>query len=322
MRDTRRTRLVLVLLLLVSLTLIALSGTSGPGQGLRSAAGSVFGPVQRAVASAYRPIHDFFRGLDGADRSRLDQLQQENDQLRAQANSDQYATSRAAELDNLLKIAGLGQYRVVPAQVIAIGPAQGFQWTAEIDAGSLDGLKVGMTVINGSGLVGRVKTVSRTVSTVLLAIDPSYQAGARIEASLSIGLVTGQGNEPMQFQLLQGNAAQLQSGERLVTWQNNGLPGGVPIGEIISVHGAVGSNARSGQLKPYVDFGSLDLVGVVVQIPRTDPRDSVLPPRPTPTPSGSSSPGASTSSSPGASPGASTGAAQSGSPGASPSGKP
>src|SRR5438477_10916599 len=121
MRDTRRRRVVLVVLLLVSLTLIALGGgSSGPGKALRSAGGAVFGPVQRAAAAAFRPVHDFFGGLGSNDQARLEQLQRENDQLRQQQRASDFDHSRAAELDALLKIAGLGQYKVVPAQVIGI----------------------------------------------------------------------------------------------------------------------------------------------------------------------------------------------------------
>src|SRR5262249_23464447 len=74
-------------------------------------------------------------------------------------------------------------------------------------------------------------------------------------------------------------------GDRVVTNQDAAFPGGVPIGEIGQVQGTVGSFSRTATITPYVDFTSLDLVGVVVVPPRTDPRDSVLPPRPTPTPS-------------------------------------
>ncbi|GDY53607.1 hypothetical protein SVIO_042300 [Streptomyces violaceusniger] len=33
-------------------------------------------------------------------------------------------------------------------------------------------------------------------------------------------------------------------------------------------------------MRPYVRFSKLDIVGVVVQSPRVNPRDSVLPPKP------------------------------------------
>jgi rod shape-determining protein MreC len=282
MRDTRRTRVVLVVLLLTSLTLIALNGNSGPGKALRSGAGAVFGPVQRAAASAFRPVHDFFGGIGKDDQARLDQLQKDNDALRLKLRASQYATCRAGELDALLHIAGLGQYEIKAAQVIAVGPAQGFAWTAEIDAGSLDGLKVGMTVINGDGLVGRIKTVSGSTATVLLTLDPSFNVGARVEATLEFGVVGGQGTDPMQVQMFSGQAI-LKPGDRLVTdfRTDSTFAAGIPIGQLLTVRGAVGSNDRYATLKPYVDFTALDIVGVIVVNPRTDPRDSVLPPKPT-----------------------------------------
>jgi rod shape-determining protein MreC len=283
MRDSRRTRAVLVVLVLVSLTLIALNGNSGPGRALRNGAGAVFGPVQRAAASAFRPIHDFFGGIGKNDQATIDALRKQNDALRLAERASAYATCRAGELDALLRIAGLGQYTVKPAQVIAVGPAQGFAWTAEIDAGAVDGLKVGMTVINGDGLVGRVKTVTGSTSTVLLAIDPSFNVGARVESTLEIGFAGGEGLDPMQVQMLSGQAV-LKPGDRLVTDTRAGstFAGGIPIGTLLAVRGTVGTQTRYATLKPFVTFTSLDLVGVIVQDPRTDPRDSVLPPKPTP----------------------------------------
>jgi rod shape-determining protein MreC len=287
MRDTRRRRVVLVVLLLVSLTLIALGGgSSGPGKALRSAAGAVFGPVQRAVAAAWQPVHDFFGGLGEDDRARLEQLQKENDRLRLQERTNDYDRSRADELDALLRVANLGQYTIVPAQVIGVTPAQGFSNTVLIDAGSKDGLKPGMTVINGDGLVGRVKSVTGSTATVLLAIDPDYKVGVRLSSTLDLGYVSGNGtDQPLTYSPFQNSQA-MTPGSVAVTWQQPQLsiPGGVPIGTIVSNQGAVGST-RSATVKPFVDFHALDLVGVVVVLPRTDPRDRVVPsPLPTPTP--------------------------------------
>jgi rod shape-determining protein MreC len=284
MRDSRRTRLVLVVLLLVSLTLIALNGSSGPGHAIRSGASAVFGPVQRAAASAFRPIHDFFGGIGKDQQAQLNRLKQENDLLRLQERASQYATCRAGELNALMHVAGIGQYTIKPAQVIAVGPAQSFAWTAEIDSGAQDGLKVGMTVINGDGLVGKVEFVSTSTSVVLLAIDPEFKVGVRVESTLEVGAVSGEGTDPMTVQLLTGQ--DLKQADRLVTdFRPDSLfAGGVPVGTLTSVHGTVGSLGRSASVQAYVNFTALDLVGVIVDNPRTDPRDSVLPPKPTITP--------------------------------------
>ncbi|HEY5187342.1 MAG TPA: rod shape-determining protein MreC [Actinomycetes bacterium] len=313
MRDTRRTRIVLAVLLLVSFTLITLDvrgGDSGPVGAIRSATGTVFGPVQRAVAAVYEPVRNFFGGLGHDEHARLVQLEKENTDLTLRLRTSQYAESRAAELDALLKVAGLGQYRIVPAQVIAVGPAQGFAWTALLDAGSRDGLKVGMTVINGDGLVGRVKSVTNSTATVLLLVDGESTVGSRLEGGLTLSLANGQGgNQPMQLQVLDPRVA-LTSGDRVVT-RGSDFVSGVPIGVVTKVQPTQGTLVRVADLQPYVDVRSLDLVGVVVQGPRTNPRDSVLPPRPSAGPSASASPSAT------ASPSGSAGATASAGPSAS-----
>ncbi len=61
----------------------------------------------------------------------------------------------------------------------------------------------------------------------------------------------------------------------------------MPVGEVIRVDPHSGGLTRTVRVRPYVGFTKLDIVGVVVKAPRTDPRDAVLPPapkaRPTPT---------------------------------------
>ena len=82
------------------------------------------------------PVGDFFGGLGARHQDQqIAELQRENDELPPQLRTSELDRNRAAELDDLLRLAGAGQYRTVPAQVIAIGPAQGFAWTVTIDAG-------------------------------------------------------------------------------------------------------------------------------------------------------------------------------------------
>ena len=55
---------------------------------------------------------------------------------------------------------------------------------------------------------------------------------------------------------------------------------GVPVGQVTSVQTSPGTLSRTGRVQPFVVPATTDLVGVVVQPPRRDPRDAVLPPRP------------------------------------------
>ncbi len=304
MKDTRRTRILLALLLVASFTLITLDvrgGDSGPVAALRSGAAAVFGPLQRATSSAFSPVRRFFGGLGDDDRARLDELERENAAQREQLRTSEYARARAAELDGLLRTAGLGQYRVVPAQVIALGPTQGRAWTAQLDAGSRDGLAVGQTVINADGLVGRVTAVSAGTATVLLLVDPTFTAGARLAGTLEIAFVTGQGTDPLALQVLNPQAP-VAPGDRVVTRRSATFAAGVPIGEVLSVRATPGAQSRVATLRPFADVTRLDLVGVIVEQPRTDPRDAVLPPRPATSPTPSPTPSPSPTVSPSASP--------------------
>lgn len=290
-RDTRRTRLLLAFLLLVAFTLITIDmrqGDESPLTSLRSFGARVFGPVERAAGAVVGGISEGFDRLgrldDDADE--MERLRRENEELRGRLRTSELDHARAEEMERLLGAAGRGQYKTLPAQVIAVGNAQGFSWTVTLDVGSGDGVKPDMTVLSGEGLVGRVTTVGPATATVLLASDPMSSVGARLEGSMEIGIVTGRGNELLELELLDPQAP-MNPGDRLVTFGSRGnhpfVPG-VPLGEVVSVQQTPGELTRKASVRPYIDFTSLDIVGVVVEPPRTDPRDAVLPPLPSPSP--------------------------------------
>jgi len=290
-RDTRESRLLLVLLVAIAFALITVDirgGESSPLDGARSAAAAVFGPVENGVASAVDPVGNAIAAVrDSGDRSdKLTELERQNAQLKQELGSKDATRARAKELDKLLKTAATGQYRVKAAQVIAIGAAQGFSWTVTIDAGSGDGIQRDMTVLNGDGLVGRVTTVGPSTSTVLLACDPDFTVGTRLEKTSELGFATGQGNRAMRVQLLNGKA-DVRKGDRLVTFGSSAdkpfVPG-VPVGKVVKVTPSSGNLTKTIEVQPFVGFTQLDIVGIVVQAPRKDPRDAVLPAKPTPAP--------------------------------------
>ncbi|MFD7297648.1 rod shape-determining protein MreC [Streptomyces sp. NPDC059897] len=304
MRDTRESRLLLVLLVAIAFALITVDirgGEDSPVDGARHAAATVFGPVENGVSGAVDPIGNAISAVRDSDErhSRIGELEHENAALKAKLGSGDRNRSKVRQLDAMLKTAGAGQYGIKGAQVIAIGSAQGFSWTVTIDAGANDGLKRDMTVLNGDGLVGRVTTVGPNTATVLLANDPDFTVGTRMEKSDELGFASGQGDRPLRVQLLNGKA-KVKKGERLVTFGSQAdkpfVPG-VPVGRVVRVDPSGGDLTRTVYVQPYVGFTKLDIVGVVVQAPRTDPRDTVLPkkpakPKPTPTVTVTATPGA------------------------------
>ncbi|MEU6663775.1 rod shape-determining protein MreC [Streptomyces sp. NPDC046821] len=287
MRDTRESRLLLVLLIAIAFALITVDirgGEASPVEGARRAAAAVFGPVEKGVAGAVDPIGNAIAAVkdSGTRHNRVSELEHENAALKAKLGSDDRNRSKVRQLDSLLKTAGAGQYGIKGAQVIAIGAAQGFSWTVTIDAGANDGIQRDMTVLNGDGLVGRVTTVGPNTATVLLANDPDFTVGTRMERTDELGFASGQGDRPLRVQLLNGKA-KVRAGDRLVTFGSQGdkpfVPG-VPVGRVVRVDPSGGDLTRTVYVQPYVGFTKLDIVGVVVQAPRNDPRDDVLPPKP------------------------------------------
>ncbi|MFE0424579.1 rod shape-determining protein MreC, partial [Streptomyces sp. NPDC058953] len=279
MRDTRESRLLLVLLIAIAFALITVDirgGEDSPVDGARQAAATVFGPVQNGVATAVDPVGNAIGAIrdSGERHNRITELERENAELRTKLGSDDRNGSRARELDKLLRTAGAGQYRVKAAEVIAIGAAQGFSWTVTVDVGSEDGIKRDMTVINGDGLVGRVTTVGPGTATVLLANDPRFTVGTRMEKTDELGFATGQGDRPVSVQLLNGKS-KVKKGDRMVTFGSQAsrpfVPG-VPIGEVVKVDPLGGDLTRTVYVRPYVGFSRLDIVGVVVAAPGSGPR--------------------------------------------------
>jgi rod shape-determining protein MreC len=291
MHDTRRVRLVLGVLLIAAVALITVDFRDGGSSPVRGAGAGFFGPVERVTSDVTSPISSLFDSVTGGPSadSKIAALQGANARLRAELSSAQLSQADEAQLSSLLRLAGRGGYRIVAASVIAAG--EDYANSVTLDVGSRDGVHAQETVLNGDGLVGTVTQVSSDTSTVLLATDASSVVGARMAGSNQIGAVSGTGRSLagpylMQLKLFDANAT-LQPGQSLVTFgsvQDRPYVPGVPIGRVTTVRGNTGSLTQTALVRPFVDFTSLGVVGVVIGGPAQNPRDSVLPPSPKPVP--------------------------------------
>jgi rod shape-determining protein MreC len=285
--DNRRTRLVLGVLLIIAITLITLDFRDGGASPARGVGADIFGPVERVTHDVTDPVASLFDSITGgpSEQGTIATLQRQNAELRAELSAAQLAKAARTQLAQLLQL-DAGGYRIVPANVIAAGGD--FSDTVTLDAGRNDGIKPDETVLNGTGFVGTVTQVSADTSTVLLANDASSVAGVQLVGGGQIGDVTGTGKSMSGSALLRLNLfdanAVLHIGQQVVTYASVGdqpeVPG-VPVGTIVSVSSA-GALTQTAMVRPAVNFTALGVVGVVVQVPRHNPRHSVLP-RPVPT---------------------------------------
>jgi rod shape-determining protein MreC len=288
--DTRRTRLVLAVLLIAALALItvdARNSSAGPVRGLRAVGGLIFGSAESVASGVTQPAAAFLDNVGNAAHAQatISSLQRQVVQLRGELDQARLSQADAAQLQRLLQLAGRGRYRIVAANVIGAGPA--YENTVTIDAGSADGIKPDETVLNGAGLVGTVTSVSGHTATVLLDTDAAATVGVRIAGTGEIGAVTGLGHSQagpaaLRLQVFDANAV-LTPGQQLVTFGSVGgrpyVPG-VPVGVITRIVPGASALTKTAYVRPFADDGALGVVGVVIVPPRHNPRDSVLPPRP------------------------------------------
>ena len=286
MRDTRRTRLGLGLLLLVGFILITVDaqgaepGTPGPLQQARTVAASVFGPVERGADAAAGGVGSLFDGWghSGADEARIKSLQAQVASLKGQVETTSETRAQTAQLGSLAKVTQLGGLTTVPAQLVALAPTQDGSWSATLNAGSREGVAVDQTVLTGAGLVGRIASVGPSTSTVLLAVDPDSVIGVRLAGAGPIGTAVGQDTNTLRVQFFDPQM-KLTVGQPVLTLgtadASTSVPG-VPVGTISKILATPGQLTRTALVTPYVDETSVDTVGIVVQPIRTDPGDALL----------------------------------------------
>jgi rod shape-determining protein MreC len=286
--DSRRTRLVLGVLVIVAIVLITLDFRDGGASPVRSVGSDIFGPVEQITHDVTSPVASLFDSITGGPsaQSTIATLQRENAELRAELSSATLSQADKRQLARLLQL-DAGAYRIVAASVIAAGGD--FSDTVTLDAGRDEGIKPDQTVLNGSGFVGTVTQVSADTSTVLLADDATSVIGVQMTGSGQIGAITGTGKsmsgpDELRLSLFDADAV-LSPGQEVMTYASVGdqpeVPG-VPVGTVISVQGGAGSLTQNALVRPFVNFTALGVVGIVVDVPKHNPRVSVLP-RPAPT---------------------------------------
>jgi len=225
---------VFIALIVVALTLVSLD-LSGSGQGfgstLREGAQGVFTPVQRVVASATRPVADFFEGL-----SDIFSLREENRALRsriAELEQDLQETAalqvRVEELEKILEVSPPEDLDTITARVLAVGVSE-FDHIRVIDKGRNDGVTVDMPVVDEGGLVGRVVAVTDEVARIRLITDPTMRVAVRVERTGETGVLTGRGSGAMQLEMFNTDAAVVE-GDLLVTADGR-FPAGIPVAVI------------------------------------------------------------------------------------------
>lgn len=261
--------LAFLVLSLVVITLDFRSGGDGPLERAKDISTTIVAPIQRGVTTVFRPVGNFFSSLGN-----LSSLRADNTDLRGRVAelSTQIGEAEAIEAENerLRELLGLDESWTtmdrVAATVIATVPAN-YRWAVRIDRGSNDGIAADMAVVAPEGLVGKIISVQPDTSIVLLLIDPQAAARARIKEKGFTGIARGNGAD--QSLSLDGvhPEANVQEGDEVITsgYDLGIFPASIPIGEVVDATGESAAVEQDIEVRPWVDFNSLDFVEVLLE---------------------------------------------------------
>lgn len=237
--------------------------------------------VEKGLRIASSPFQYGFRAINESVNgffayfTEKEALQQENEALKqqlSQLNSElvqmdeiSMENVRLRELLNY-KEETRGQYNLQLAGIIAENNTN-LQHTITLDKGSNDGVRTGMTVMNHSGLIGRITAVMPDSSEVMLLPDRESAIGARVWSTREVvGVVEGDGSGSSNLKMIHlPHDADVYVGDSLVTSGLDGVfPGGIQIGEIISIEYSSNGLTKTATVKPYVSFNRLEEVFVLM----------------------------------------------------------
>ena len=242
-----------------------------------------FGPTttQKFKAGVYQLLAPFLTSGSGLKKQitsvrtglkSLDQLEHENATLEVQ-NRELRATNQGLRdvehevnrLRHALNYRERSVFKLIAAEIVARDSSTWWR-TVTINRGKRDGIEIDMPVVTAEGLVGKVTTVSGTISVVLLVSDENCRVAASVEGSREQGIVSGErvttGLSPLLYLNFLTKQADLKPGQKVYT---SGVGGVFPSGLLIGVVKSFRVRELDGQaqLTTAVDLSHLEDVFVV-----------------------------------------------------------
>ncbi|MEO5337058.1 MAG: rod shape-determining protein MreC [Magnetospirillum sp. WYHS-4] len=193
----------------------------------------------------------------------ISNLHEENLRLREESGRllQWQAAARKLEAENkalrdLLHFSPDGEIRFVTARVIG-NTGGAFARSLLLNAGQRDGVRKGQVVVSGQGLVGRITSVGRHSSRVLLLTDLNSRVPVVVEPTRTRAMLAGNNSDQANLLYLPPGA-EVSPGDRVVTSGHAGVfPPGLPVG-VVSAVSEAGISVR-----PLVDRDRLEYLRIV-----------------------------------------------------------
>ncbi len=273
-RTGGRSRLTIALLVFTSLALLTLDfRDAAMVQSARRTAGTVFSPLRGVAETVSEPFTNAWNGVTsyGDVNAENEELRRRIDELEGREVLEEDAVQQLAELLDQQGLEWIGAEPTTAARVVSGNPSN-FSHTLDISKGSDDGIKVGMPVVNGAGLVGKVVQAQSGRSTVQLITDPDFAVGIRLLPSNVTGTARGQGRGEdliIDTNLEAGTEAVPNPGASLTTSgiDRAAFPASIPVGKVREVKESRGGLGLDLLVRPMADTAELSFVTVILWEP-------------------------------------------------------
>lgn len=228
--------------------------------------------IQSPVTTVSSAISNYFVSI-----SNLRTAQDENGLLKQQVQELQVELKQKADLaaenerlKGLLDLKEHSKYKVLTARIIGRDPSVWFD-SSIVNRGSLDGVALNMPVVTDGGLVGRITAVSPLTAQVDLITRDKSGLGAvigEISNSNALGVVSGTSKKDLLDMKYVAGYVDVQVGQTVFTTGQDGIfPGGLKVGEIVSVVSGSATTPHQIQIRPAARLNSMQEVGILLYEP-------------------------------------------------------
>lgn len=275
--DTRRSPLLLLVLVLVHLVVISQQVDAGRGSSLlERMLFSLFTPLQNGVSSLLRSVSAAWTGYVDL-RHEHEQNQRLAERLRileTLLQEKQHQAREAERLRELLELREILPLKTIVAEVVTRDNVPWYR-TLTVNKGREDGVRLEAPVISPTGVVGRVIALGPHAAKVQLLQDRDSGVGVLVERSRVTGVVSGQagfadsGTSDLAMKYVR-ELADVVVGDRVVT---SGLDRIYPKGLVVGRVRFVGPGAglfKEILVSPSARFGQIEEV-LILEAPPPRP---------------------------------------------------
>jgi len=246
---------VLVLLLLISVLLISRSDNPS----VKNLKTTTFGTFAFVTSIFSDVLHT------SSLKSENEKLRKQNAELMLEVNRLREFGIENVELKNMLALKDTVSYKLIPGKIISKSFSTE-QTTFTLNKGKEEGIKPGMAVITGEGLVGIIDRSSDDFSVVRTIKHINFRLVVKDQRSRFQGILHWTGSQLIISNL--PKTAEVKIGDRIITSELSSLIGQpFPVGIVKKIINPDEGYFNNVLIQPFVEIEKVDNVFIVALIP-------------------------------------------------------